>query len=716
MTAIVKKSAEFVLPPVFRRMKEAFYAECALQQDHLFLWSPVFMAIGIGFYFSLGTEPPLALGLVCVAISVGLLFFLWPERQNRKALWLGVMAVFLMSTGFSAATIRTSIVHTPMLVKKLGPVDIVGTVHSIEDMGEGQGSRIMLSHLEVERLEPDQTPRYVRLRLRKDEGVLPGQRVKVLGLLNPPSPPVAPGAFDFQRYSYFLGIGAVGFIYYQPEVIEDEGQNFGAAAMERTRQKIVTRLQKHLDNPKSSAVAQALIVGKRKAITEEDQEAFRGSGLAHMLAISGLHVGLASGVIFFFVRLLMASFPGFALRHPIKKYAAVVAFCGAATYMMLVGMPVTTQRAVLMIGVVFLAIIMDRWPFSLRLVAFAALVVLLFAPESLTGAGFHMSFAAVACLIAFYERMRPHLSLWYRGANWQRKLALYFLGVCMTSIIAGLATAPFAMFHFQRFELYGLLGNLVAVPIMAFLIMPFAVLSLLLMPLGLESLPLAVMDWGITGVLEIAHYVSSLPGATLHITAWPPVALLFVVFSGLVLILWRGRLKIVAVPLFMISVLLILLYKQPDILVSSSNKLYAFSEKKGTLYASARNKDRFVLETWERMLAVPEGEARRWPSEGKFKEGKGPQGLMCGELGCYLEMKGAKIAFSHHPLSYPEDCTWADVLISSDPVKDRECNADIIIDKFDTWRDGSHAIWLGQKGITVKNADELRGNRPWVAD
>ncbi len=707
MTTITKKSIGFVPPAVLNSWKEDLYEQLALQKDRLILWCPVFLALGIGFYFSLSLEPPLVVGLVFAAISYACLLLVWPLKEIRRLLWLVAMAVAFTVTGFTAAQIRTANVYTPMLVKKLGPVDVTGTVHSIEDLGEETGSRVMLSKLEIERLEPDDTPRFVRLRLRKDEGLAAGQRVRVLAELNPPSPPVMPGAFDFQLYSYFRGIGAVGFIYTAPEILE--GQQLGAAELllEKLRLAAVGRIQDHLEYPEAG-VAMALMTGKRKAISEEDQEAMRAAGLAHMLAISGLHVGLVAGVLFFFSRLIMALFPGLALRHPIKKYAAGLSILGALAYTLLVGAPVPTQRAMMMTGIVLMAIIIDRTAISLRLVAFAAFVVLLIAPESLLSASFHMSFAAVVALVAFYEWLRPTLSRWYSGAGWVRKLALYFVGVSLTSLIAGLATGMFALYHFQRFALYGLLGNLAAVPILAFAIMPMVALSGFAMVFGLEALSLAIMEQGIAAILEIAHWVAGMEGAVLLLPAWPLSALVSFVFASLFFMLGRGWLKAVAFPFLLAGIIVISLYKQPDILISSSYKLI-FYQTENDLYVSAKNTDRFTLESWERLMGVEEGESVKWPKEGDL------EGLRCGEHGCHIELKGQKIAFSRNPQGLEEDCAWADILIAPDPVDKWHCAAGVVVDKFDTWRGGSHALWLGENGTTIKTADELRGVRPWVA-
>ena len=659
-----------------------------------------------------------ALG-ACVSLFLGAsLVLLFPARDQNKpneAAWLLSSVLFLISCGFLTAQLRTQAIQNTVIAKKIGPVEIIGTLKSIERVGQEEGSRILLSDLKIERLDVAQTPTLVRLRLRKDQEIRSGDRIKILALLNPPSPPVAPGAFDFQRYLYFQKIGAVGFVYNQPEIVEqlkgDSASSIMSIRLDNLRAKITARVSARLEYPASS-VAVALITGQRKMMKQGDLEALRGAGLAHMLAISGLHLGLVAGVFFFFSRLIMVSFMGFTLRYPVKKIAAAIAFIGALSYMALVGAPVTTQRAMIMTGIVLIAVMMDRTAISLRLVALAAFIVLVLAPEVLLSASFHMSFAAVTALIAVYQSLKPTLSRFYRSTGLLRKVALYFMGVCLTSLIASTATAPFALYHFQRFALFGLAGNFAAVPLMAFLVMPMAVFALLLMPLGLDFIPLYFMEVGINGILDIAHWVFALEGSVTHIEIWPLAALLCFVVAGLCLVLIIGRGKIMALPLALAGILFIGSFEPPNILIAASGKLSSFRTQGHALYASTRSNDRFTLENWERFAGLEEGEALRWPTEGSALEN---DALLCGEGGCHLLIDHTKIAFSKHPYGLQEDCQWADILIANYPVKDWECASPHVIDKFDTWRSGAHGVWIAKGGtINIKHANQSRGNRPWV--
>ena len=451
------------------------------------------------------------------------------------------------------------------------------------------------------------------------------------------------------------------------------------------------------------------MTGQRKAIKDENWDALRESGLAHMLAISGLHVGMVAGVLFFFSRLLMAFSPWFALHHPIKKYAAVIALIGACLYTVIVGATIPTQRALMMTGLVMVAIMFDRSPFSLRLVALAAFVVLLLSPESLMSVSFQMSFAAVTALICFFEAIRPIWMRLHRNAGILRRFSLYFLGVAFTTLIAGTATGLFALFHFQQYAMYGLLANIVAVPLLAFIVMPVMVLSYVLMPLGLDGFSLPVAEWGVSWILATAHWVAGMEGAVWRVAAWPHWIFIAMVVVLWTMIVWKGRHKYYGIVILSVLVLLAGLYKQPDILVSSRVDLVFVRDKTGALWLSTGRKERYTAENWLRRNGETAEDKKIWPREGVAEHFP----MTCGSYGCRGEINGQKIAVAFTQKASQEDCNWADLLIADNPVP-KACRAKRVVDYFDVWRNGAYAVWLSPEKIKMKNVEQVRGNRPWT--
>ncbi len=705
----------------FGAVKDTFNAQLALQKANLFLWIPIIFACGIGTYFSLPFEPPLILAVFSLVLAISL-------YSMANKLKLVVFALLIYVAGFSAATYRTHSIATPILSKKISTTQITGHVRQVEKLDEGKGSRIILDVGEIEKLDIDKTPLRIRLTIRKDKNISVGQHVQLLAGLNPPSEPLIPGGFDFRRYLYFQKIGAVGFVYNEPEALAN--QNSGGISIVASYSGFIESLRRGIElrvyevlAPNHAAIAAALLVGKKNAIDKDDQQAMRDGGLAHMLAISGLHVGVFSGTLFFIIRFIMACIPAIALRYQIKKIAAVIAVMGAVFYMLIAGSTIPTQRSVLMISIIFLAIILDRSPISLRLVAASALVVLAFRPDSLLSVSFQMSFAAVTCLIYFYDATRQMWIKLYAQNTLFKKAALYFLGICITTIIASIATAPFALYHFGQVSFIGSSANLVAVPLFGFFIMPFALVSLLLMPLGLDALPLTIMKYGIDGMLDVSYWAASLPHAVVRNAMWPFSAFILINASVLFMMIWRGSGKIAAIPFLIAGLFLSQSAVMPDILIAGSHKLFMFRnispEEETTLLTSTRRNDRFVLKNWEKLYGLPEKSAQLLEYKGTGKSSKFIS-HQCGEQGCRFTIKGEKVSFAREAYILKEECVWADLLISVEPIpKELHCKAYYKVDKFDTWEKGTHAVYLTKKGsspsgIEIKTIAQNQGDRPWA--
>jgi competence protein ComEC len=536
--------------------------------------------------------------------------------------------------------------------------------------------------------------------------------VRIYGGLQPPSPPVAPGAYDFQRHMFFERIGAVGYGMGPPAPLDAASERSLRErltfAVTQLRQDIASRIRAVLPGP-SGAMAVALVTGDQGAIPKPLLEDMRDSGLAHLLSISGLHIGLVAGILFFGVRAVLALFPRLALYHPIKKWAAAAALAGTLFYVLLAGAPVPTQRSYVMTGLVLLAIMFDRAPISMRLVAWAAVVVLLLRPEALVGSSFQMSFAAVMALVAAYESTQALRLRWRSEAGWLRRRLLAGGGVLVTSLIATAATAPYAIYHFNRFAGYGVLANMVAVPLTGLWIMPWAVFALILMPFELEWVALVPMAWGIDAIIFLAHAVAGWPGAALPVPAMPVAGLLLTTFGGLWLCLWQQRWRWLGAPLVAIGLASILLEQPPNILVSESGGLIAWRGPDGDIVLSSKRAGRFEAEKWLGRAGEEEDAAAAWSPDDAARDW-----LACDSLGCFYKAAGRTVALVRAPEALVEDCAVADAVISLEPVR-RPCAAGLVIDRFDLWREGAHALWIDADGmIRIESVNAQRGERPWV--
>ncbi len=451
------------------------------------------------------------------------------------------------------------------------------------------------------------------------------------------------------------------------------------------------------------------LTGDRRAIPKHVLADMRDSGLAHLLAISGLHIGLVAGILFFGLRAALALVPKLALHYPIKKWAAAAALVGAFGYVLISGATVPTQRAFLMVCVVLLAVMVDRTAISMRLVAWAALIVLVMAPDSLLGPSFQMSFAAVIALVAAYEVLRGRFSAWRAEAGMLRRAGLYFAGVGITTIVAMAATAPFAIYHFNRFAEYGLAANLTAVPLTALWIMPWAMAAFCLMPVGLEALALTPMGWGIEAVIAIAHTVAGWPGSVRLVSAMPAAGLALVAIGGLWLCLWQGRWRFLGAAAVALGLSGPALTRPPDILVAADGKLMAVRVPDGTLALSPGRGSRFTREMWLRRAG--QSAPQPWPRQGASADGA----LRCDGLACIYRAADRRVALVFDPRALAEDCRQADLVVSLVPVGWACRRRVTAIDRFDLWRHGAHAVWLDRHGeIRIESVADRRGIRPWA--
>ncbi len=677
------------------------------QKAQIFLWFPVFMGVGIALYFACPVEPPLWVGfggLFCSAL-------LWGWYRRHAVLQPVFLLAVCLAGGFASATLRTAQVYTPVLQKKMAPVTLCGTIETLEDLPDEKGVRGVLGGVTLEKIPADDTPRKVRLKFRAGQSLAVGQRVCVLAGLNPPAPPSLPSGFDYQRYMFFQGIGAVGFAYKSVEVQAEPNRDAFSvlSVFEGIRYTIAERIG-GIMAPRNASVLNALVTGTQLSIPQVDQEAIRDSGLAHMLSISGLHISLVFGFVFFVVRFVLSCIPPFALRHSTKKWSALVAMLVAIFYTLISGMTIPTIRSVLMMGLVFLAILLDRNPFSLRLVAFSMVCIFVVAPESLLSVSFQLSYSAVVALIVFYEALRDKAPWLLQGRGALRRAGLYVLGIAMTSLVATLGTAPFILYHFQQLPLYGFLANVLAIPLFAFVVMPFAILGFFLMPLGWEGPVMGIVGWGISGILWVSHTVAGLEQATFHVQQWPLITLLS--FSGvfLICVLLKGVGKWSALLPLVICLYSVVPAPAPDILVSSTGELVALRTATGALAFSSGRKDKFTRENWLKAFGYPLKEFMKWPKEGALED------LQCGAEGCRLERHGVKVAFPKKEDIFQAECVWADiVIVSFYAPRLQACDDKTLLDRRFLKQSGVTALYLGDK-IRLETVESYRRARPWVAN
>jgi competence protein ComEC len=325
----------------------------------------------------------------------------------------------------------------------------------------------------------------------------------------------------------------------------------------------------------------------------------------------------------------------------------------------------------------------------------------------LLGPSFQMSFAAVIALVAFYETFREPIARRQREGGSLRRVALYFVGICLTSAVATVATTPYAVYHFNRFALYALPANMLAVPITGFWVMPWAMVACLLMPFGLESWGLVPMGWGVDAIIAVAEAVAAWPAAVRLVPSVPAWGLALLTAGGLWICIWRRawrRLGLLPIAAGCASLLVV---RPPDLIVSADAKLIAARAADGAYMMSSPRGAKMTEETWLRRAAAELGEV--WPASGTSTDGA----LSCDSVGCLYRARGRTVAILRDPRGAAEDCASADLVIGEVPP--RGCRgAATVVGRVDLWRNGTHAVWLEPEGVRIESVDALRGERPWV--
>jgi competence protein ComEC len=675
------------------------------------LFVPVLMGAGVGVYFALPREPALWAASIGVLTCVGWII------ARRGGLAPGIVAaigaIAAMGAGFSLAIVRAQMNDTPVLASETRLLTITGRIARLEPAERGR-TRLWL---DVASTKPalQNSPQRVRISISKTPlSLSPGDWIRVRARLRPLPAPVAPGSYEFGRKLWFEGIGAVGFSLTPVERMtpprEDTLVESVVGAIQSVRRAASERILAAM-SPRTGPIAAAFLTGERGLISEEDNEAMRDSSLAHLLSISGLHMALAGFGFFMALRLIFALIPPVVLNYPVKKWAAAAAIVASFGYLLLSGASVPTQRAFVMIAVALVAILFDRSALTMRSVAIAAIVILALTPEAWIDPSFQMSFAAVVALIAAYEwwneRRVPDLG--DKGVI--RTVWTMVLGAAATSLIAGLATAPIAAFHFNRFADYGMAANVMAMPIVSFLIMPAGVLALVLMPLGLEALPLAAMEVGLEALLWIAHWVASWPGATQAVAAWPTLSFLLIVAGGLWIAIWLAPWRWFGLIAVMAGVAILPFATLPDVLIAGDGDNVAVRDGQGRLHLLSPRRGRFDAEIWLRR----DGDAREVKAAADEREG----GFVCDSVGCLARIQGRKdrlLLVAHSAEALVEDCATAGVVVDlARGWRARCAGPALIITRAMLRREGAIDVRLDGSLVVWTSVARQRGERPWSA-
>jgi competence protein ComEC len=698
-------------------------AEAAAQLDRAALWTPVAFGLGAAIYFGLKTEPPLWPLAVLAAVGVAIAVAVQRLGRVRAAATLAALLAIVVC-GALAGKLRTELTARPVAPAGLGVVTVDGWVMDVANPS-ANGERLVIAPVRIAGLTPDQMPYRVRIVVPAGSVLGPGAAIRVSTLLDPPPGPAAPGAFDFARDAWFEGMGGVGLAMKPPTMItlaEPPWRLRAAMAVNALRWSLAERLAGDIgrvmgarDNG-ASGLAVTVATSHEDWLPAASRDDLRASGLAHMLAIAGLHMAAVCGFAFFAIRLGVAAWPWLALRVSGKKVAAVGGLIVVVLYLTLSGAHPPARRAAITASVAFLAILFDRRAISLHSLSIAALLILVMQPEAVVQPGFQMSFCATASLVALAEvwpmRARPvglpwPLAVLQRVRDW-------IIAALMVSFVAGTATGPFAIQHFNRLANYGVPANLSADLVASVVLMPALALGVAAEALGLGHAftdpPLFVAGWGAKAIIGLAQLFAHAPHSGLTYSSAPFPALAISYLGIVFACLWRGRLRFIGIPLAAAVALwprppapvawiasdgddAAIVSKGQEVALKPGVRAYAtqlWAQRRGFNLPADPAIAQTALFDCDRNHCFPKAGAS--PAIAAWWTKRQPRSDQLDEL-----CRGANIVILRAELQTPPSCPGALILGPADFAKG-----------------GAAEVYAAPKGWRLEWSQPIRGSRPWT--
>ncbi|WP_379550548.1 ComEC/Rec2 family competence protein [Qipengyuania sp. DGS5-3] len=535
-------------------------------------WLVVCFAVGIASWFGLAAPWQWASFIVAALLVAFGFAQVWRANAKRNALILGAISMALATAaGMATVWTRSALVGQEAIEYPRSSM-LSGRVLTRQEQPAQERVRITLATRDSE------SGRAIKVRVNvpsdKDiVGLEEGSVVRLRARLMPPAAPILPGAYNFARRAWFDGLAATGSLIGEIELIEIARDDSVIAQAQRS---LSLHVREQLGGA-SGTIAATLASGDRGSIAKRDEEAMRDAGLTHLLAISGLHVSAVIAAAYFVAIKLLALWPWLTLRVRLPVLAAGLAALAGISYTLLTGAQVPTVRSCVGAMLVLLALALGREPLSMRMVAAAAMVVLLLWPESLVGPSFQMSFAAVIAIIALHSSGPIRAFLAPReesiARRWSRGVAMLFL----TGLVIELSLMPIVLFHFHRAGIYGALANVIAIPLVTFISMPLVAIALLLDQIGLGAPVWWLVGLSLDGLLGLAHFTSSQPGAVKLLPELSIATLLLFIAGGLWLALWNGKVRLFALAPISIAMLLVFLTPTPDVLITRDGRHVAIT-------------------------------------------------------------------------------------------------------------------------------------------
>jgi competence protein ComEC len=681
-------------------LSERLEALADAERDQLPLWLPVGLGLGTALWFALPDSRAWT-GLLCLAAAL----VLAPHALAPGTRWGRALSIFGFAAMLGCGNIwwKAERVAAPMLAQARA-AEFDASIESVQRLPAREIVRLVVEPLDAAGLPP-------RLRVNVDSARAPealeaGARVRLRGYLMPPAPAAVPGAYDFARAAWFQGIGGTGRVTVV-RLVAPAGERGWRARLADARQRLADHIRARLPGG-AGGIAAALATGDQGGIPDEDADAMRRSGLAHLLSVSGLHLTAVVGAVMLLTLKLLALSPALALRFRLVLVAAAAGALAGIAYTLLTGAEVPTIRSCIAALLVLAGIALGREALTLRLVAVGALIVLLLWPESLPGASFQMSFAAITAIVALHEHPRVRAFLARRDELWPLKLGRFLAGLVLTGLAVELALIPIALWHFHQAGLYGALANIVAIPLTTFVIMPLEALALLFDLAGLGAPFWALAGAALDLLLGLARAAAAAPGAVARLPTMPSAAFALMIAGFLWLALWRTRWRRWGLIPAAAGAVAALLTPGPDLLVTGDGRHLVLRTPSGELALLRGRAGDYVRD----LLAESAG------SGAELGELEQLPSAACSADFCAAELRGRRLLASRSARLVPaealrEACAEADIVVSDRRLPAACRPRWLKADRAMLARTGGLAITLGAtpRVTTVASGDR----HPWIS-
>lgn len=596
------------------------------EAESLVIWYAVCYALGAAFYFGLPYELPTWVVIVYLE-AILLLLYLY-RRQDGKFKILSYLAVFTLGLCIAKAN---ALYQKNKLEQEIPEtMYLAGYVESIDINYAG---RMRITLTDTNNYDKDLKGKFRITTGQKNPWLKPGICVETVAQFPQELSANPLRKYDFKRTDFYNEINASGYAisgFYEKDC-EKKPSAFHQK-IEKIRARIASTIETYTA-PQEASVIKALAIGNSRAIDKDQRAEYQTAGLAHILAISGMHMGMLALLTFLFIRLLLLPF-GTGCFHR-RKPAAIISIILATGYFLISGQSISCIRAFIMIMCVLFAVLINRHPVSLRLWALAVLIVVSIMPEAVVSVGFLMSFAAVLGIVAFYEKNAERLQKWYAARNLAGKIGAYLIGIIITDLIASLMTMPYSLYYFHQISVYTTLGNLLAGPIVAFWVMPSLLLFLICSVFGYGIVWLKILDAGVGVINSIASWVSSLAGAKSGegIAMLPDFGIILITFGLLWLCIWQERWRYSGIILIILGLLSVFTVPNADFVFDKDGTTFACRTDDGKLSLTPWHKNKFLALQWTGKLPA-------------IEDNYNTPGLECDKDECICQKK-IRFALSH---------------------------------------------------------------------